>query len=182
MSEFFLTEQSKKHWYKSFNFYDLRFLFSLPLQNFNYSSFFLFLNKNCFLTKTFYLTCTYISMVEKSYSYFNLDKKYTVITSNDKILLSLTNLVNRKVIFLYKNFVFVLPNTNDLNGLLKIYSKFSFKKSFISKLIRNPILLFKISYLGKDFYFFFFKVFNLSFSNFQKKINFLQFNIFFKKI
>lgn len=188
---FSLSLKSKESLYKPFLFYTLS-----PFLPMVHSS----TNTKCFSFKTAilnqlptvdevsqqgFLVRAQVLSINKSFFYLDLGKKYTLVKPKFRSIFA--NLVSKEFLFLSQKTFFKRLETLETSSLLKVFQFTSFKTSgFISSVrVRDPEFNFfkKLIYFPAKYSFklFFFKESIHLFSNFQKKINFFQFNILFKK-
>jgi hypothetical protein len=186
-----LSLKSKKSLYKPFFFYTISSFLPKGPSNFNKKclsfkaailSQFSIANE---LDQQRFLIRAQVLSNNNSFLYLDLGKKYTLIKPKFKSVF--TNLVSKEFLFVSQKIFIKSLKVLETNRLLKVFSFTSFKVSkftyserigesggfFLNKLIYFPV---KYSYK-----FFFFKESIGLFSNFQKKINFFQFNVLFKK-
>jgi hypothetical protein len=191
-----LSNKAKRELYIKFFFYNLSLISSFKsiIESKNISFKGLLLN-NFFLYKyipsngVISLLKAQVLVTNSSFLYFDTGGKYTVLKPKFKafFLCSFKNLLSKQVLLFFQDSLLSFLRIKNIFYLIKLYNfpsviknyvvnlKFFYcKKSFLRRFIYSHIFYTK--------YFSFYKLFNIPFSNFQKKINFLQFNIFFKKI
>jgi hypothetical protein len=198
-----LSLSSKLIVYKNFSFYDLgSILPSIPKKcilkerilsscldllfrdYFTYNFFIKFdkTTEHVLRTQVIFFTPTYL--------YIDTGKKYTILKPKFKVFFSCkaTNLFRKEVLILNYFCFFSFFSSPYLYSLFNLFLVSPFKKTYSlsnkiffsqSRFFLRKIFIF---YTAPYQYFFFYTVYNYKLSHYQKKINFLQFSIFFKNI
>lgn len=191
MSVLKLTSKSKILFYNQVTFFRSKVIFSkkITLNKLSYLSFSRLLLVHFFTYKLSInlvqqLLITKIVAINKSFLYFNTINKFTIVKPKFKFFflgVSVESLI-KKNILLSSNFSF-----------LKFIKLKIFLKEFLIFTVKNYLQLPFILYFYNVSFFFkkikiftsqliFYKFYKFILSITQKKINFLQFNIFFKNI
>lgn len=186
-----LTSKSKILLYNQITFFRPTVIFpkNITINQLSYLSFFELLLLHFFTYKlstniVHQLLITKIVAVNKSFLYFNTVGKFTIVKPKFKFFfpgVSVESLL-KKNLLLSSNFSFLkfIDLKVILSRFLPITIKNYLKLAFIVCFYNTSFFFKKIKFFSSQLIFYKFYKFILSIT--QKKINFLQFNIFFKNI
>lgn len=187
-----LNIKAKRELYNTFFLYDLPSIFLSTLTKKLNISFKKLLLANFFLYRftsnlSLNLIRARVVITNNSFLYFDIGSKYTVLRPKFKVFFScfFKSLLGKELLLFLQTPLLGFLKFKDMQYLLKFYKFLPLKKDYTLSIkafycIKSFLRKFICFYICTK-HFFFYKLFVFFFSTFQKKINFLQFNIFFKK-
>jgi hypothetical protein len=196
-----LNHTSKVRLYEKFPFFELKHILPnetyhfIPEKNISswlcllFSNYFTYDFKNSGKNVKGKILRTRVMFITSNYMYLDTAAKYTILKPKFKnfFALKVQHLLQKEILILSYTYFFSFFGFSSLRFLItkflpyttiKRYSTDS-KAFFKSQLFLRKVVFF-LNPLSKHF--FFSKLFKYNFSLYQKKINFLQFTIFFKNI
>lgn len=194
-SNLYLNAIAKKELYGKFFFYNLDLFLSdkISFLNERNTSFREVLLRNFFLQKVnsnflCSLARARIISLSSSFLYFDIGSKYTVLKPKFKVFFPnvFSAFLQKEILlFSHKSFLSFL-RFKDLKQMLGWFQSSLFREKYSSNfkvVCQEKHFFFKKLVSTHEYFkqFFFYGMFSSIFSIFQKRMNFLQFNIFFKK-